>query len=253
MIGVFDLVGTLCSGWLTDRYDPRWLLSWYYGLRGLSLLALPFVIGSQGAGLVAFVVFYGLDWVATVPPTVALTADTFGRAHVGVVFGWIFAAHQLGAGVAALARRRRRNRASATTRRPSSARRCSRSSPRSSRRASPARRGARSRRRRTQRLCYFNTSVVYADADSRLRPHPDEHLSDVRAGEQPDERLRRSIDAVDDRLAVADRPVRDDWPDLGEERLVPLRWSETMNPSIRRRLVTSMKRFRGPGSALVAL
>ena len=60
------------------------------------------MIESQGAGLLAFVVFYGLDWVATVPPTVALTADTFGRAHVGVVFGWIFAAHQLGAGVAAL-------------------------------------------------------------------------------------------------------------------------------------------------------
>ena len=102
-IGVFDLIGTLCSGWLTDRYDPRVLLAWYYGLRGLSLLALPVVIESQGAGLVAFVVFYGLDWVATVPPTVALTADTFGRARVGVVFGWIFAAHQLGAGVAALA------------------------------------------------------------------------------------------------------------------------------------------------------
>ena len=74
VIGVFDLVGTLCSGWLTDRYDPRWLLFWYYGLRGLSLLALPFVIGSTNLGLIAFVVFYGLDWVATVPPTVALTA-----------------------------------------------------------------------------------------------------------------------------------------------------------------------------------
>jgi predicted MFS family arabinose efflux permease len=102
-IGIFDLVGTLCSGWLTDRYDPRVLLAWYYGLRGLSLLALPVVIDAKGAGLLAFVVFYGLDWVATVPPTVALTADTFGRAHVGVVFGWIFAAHQLGAGIAALA------------------------------------------------------------------------------------------------------------------------------------------------------
>jgi MFS family permease len=101
MIGVFDLVGTLCSGWLTDRYDPRKLLFWYYGLRGLSLLALPVVIESQGAGLVVFVVFYGLDWVATVPPTVALTADTFGRPRVGVVFGWIFASHQLGAGAAA--------------------------------------------------------------------------------------------------------------------------------------------------------
>ena len=101
MIGVFDLVGTLCSGWLTDRYDPRWLLFWYYGLRGLSLLVLPFVIGSSNLGLVAFVVFYGLDWVATVPPTVAITAKAFGREHVGVVFGWIFGAHQLGAAVAA--------------------------------------------------------------------------------------------------------------------------------------------------------
>jgi sugar phosphate permease len=100
-IGVFDLVGTLCSGWLTDRYDPRWLLFWYYGLRGLSLLALPFVLGSTHLGLIAFVVFYGLDWVATVPPTVSLTASTFGRERVGVVFGWIFGAHQLGAAAAA--------------------------------------------------------------------------------------------------------------------------------------------------------
>ena len=101
VIGVFDLVGTLCSGWLTDRYDARWLLFWYYGFRGLSLLALPFVIGSTHLGLIAFLVFYGLDWVATVPPTVALTAAAFGRERVGVVFGWIFGAHQLGAAVAA--------------------------------------------------------------------------------------------------------------------------------------------------------
>ncbi len=101
VIGVFDLVGTLCSGWLTDRYDPRWLLFWYYALRGLSLLALPFVIGSSNLGLIAFVVFYGLDWVATVPPTVAITAQIFGRERVGVVFGWIFGAHQLGAAAAA--------------------------------------------------------------------------------------------------------------------------------------------------------
>jgi sugar phosphate permease len=101
LIGVFDLVGTLCSGWLTDRYDPRKLLCAYYGLRGLSLLALPLVLDGRGAGLIAFVVFYGLDWVATVPPTVALTADTFGRERVGIVFAWIFASHQLGGGVAA--------------------------------------------------------------------------------------------------------------------------------------------------------
>jgi sugar phosphate permease len=101
VIGVFDLVGTLGSGWLTDRVDPRRLLFWYYGLRGLSLLALPFVIGSSNLGLIAFVVFYGLDWVATVPPTVAITAHAFGRARVGVVFGWVFGAHQLGAALAA--------------------------------------------------------------------------------------------------------------------------------------------------------
>ena len=101
VIGVFDLIGTLCSGWLTDRYDPRWLLFWYYGLRGLSLLALPFVIGSSNLGLIVFVVFYGLDWVATVPPTVAITAQVFGRERVGIVFGWIFGAHQLGAAAAA--------------------------------------------------------------------------------------------------------------------------------------------------------
>jgi len=100
-IGVFDLVGTLCPGWLTDRYDPRLLLAWYYGLRGLSLLALPYAFGAPRFGLILFVVFYGLDWVATVPPTVALTAEIFGREAVGIVFGWIFAAHMAGAAVAA--------------------------------------------------------------------------------------------------------------------------------------------------------
>jgi MFS family permease len=103
LIGVFDLVGTLCSGWLTDRYDPRLLLAWYYGLRGLSLLALPYAFDSPHFGLLLFVVFYGLDWVATVPPTVALTAELFGRESVGIVFGWIFAAHMAGAAVAAWA------------------------------------------------------------------------------------------------------------------------------------------------------
>lgn len=101
VIGVFDIVGTTLSGWLTDRYDSRWLLFWYYGLRGLSLIALPFAFDSPRVALIAFAVFYGLDWVATVPPTVALTAQTFGRENVGIMFGWIFAAHQIGAGVAA--------------------------------------------------------------------------------------------------------------------------------------------------------
>jgi sugar phosphate permease len=102
LMGVFDVIGTTVSGWLTDRMDPRYLLVWYYALRGLAVIALPYAFGSTWA-LVAFAVFYGLDWVATVPPTVALAADTFGRARVGVVFGWIFAAHQLGAAFAAWA------------------------------------------------------------------------------------------------------------------------------------------------------
>src|SRR5438477_4305605 len=100
-IGLFDVAGTMISGWLTDRLDSRWLLFWYYGLRGLSLLFLPFAFGIQYFGLLLFIVFYGLDWVATVPPTVALTADTFGRRNLGVVYGWVFASHQMGAAAAA--------------------------------------------------------------------------------------------------------------------------------------------------------
>ncbi len=100
MMGAFDIVGTILSGWLSDRFDNRWLLFWYYGLRGLSLLYLPsssFTI----YGLSLFALFYGLDWIATVPPTVKLAASTFGRAKAGLMFGWIFAAHQVGAAVAA--------------------------------------------------------------------------------------------------------------------------------------------------------
>jgi predicted MFS family arabinose efflux permease len=103
VIGAFDIVGATASGWLTDRWDPRALLFSFYALRGLSLFFLPFVLGASDAGLVAFVVVFGLDWVATVPPTVALTVETFGRERAGVVFGWIFAAHQLGAAAAAWA------------------------------------------------------------------------------------------------------------------------------------------------------
>src|SRR3954452_2650243 len=99
-IGAFDLVGTVLSGWLSDRYDNRWLLFWYYGLRGLSLLFLPFTDFSF-YGLSLFAMFYGLDWIATVPPTVRLTAQRFGPERANLVFGWIFAGHQLGAGVAA--------------------------------------------------------------------------------------------------------------------------------------------------------
>lgn len=99
-MGIFDFVGTIVSGWLSDRYDNRWLLFWYYGLRGLSLLFLPFTDFSF-YGLSVFAVFYGLDWIATVPPTVRLTAQRFGAERANLVFGWIFAGHQLGAGVAA--------------------------------------------------------------------------------------------------------------------------------------------------------
>jgi MFS family permease len=101
LIGGFDIVGTVASGWLTDRYDSRVLLSWYYGMRGLSLIALPFLLSGPHGVLLAFAIVYGLDWVSTVPPTATLTADTFGRHRVGVLFGWIFAAHQLGAAFAA--------------------------------------------------------------------------------------------------------------------------------------------------------
>ncbi|MYM30484.1 MFS transporter [Duganella sp. CY15W] len=100
MMGAFDLVGTIGSGWLSDRYDNRKLLLMYYGLRGLSLLWLPYSEFTL-YGLSTFAMFYGLDWIATVPPTVRLTAATFGKEKAGMVFGWIFAAHQLGAAVAA--------------------------------------------------------------------------------------------------------------------------------------------------------
>jgi MFS family permease len=100
MMGFFDFFGTIGSGWLSDRFDPRWLLFWYYGLRGLSLLYLPFT-DFTFYGLSLFAVFYGLDWIATVPPTVKLTADRFGRERAGIVFGWIFAGHQIGAASAA--------------------------------------------------------------------------------------------------------------------------------------------------------
>ncbi len=100
MIGAFDFIGTIGSGWLSDRFDNRWLLFWYYGLRGLSLLYLPFTAFTI-YGLSLFAMFYGLDWIATVPPTVKLTADRFGRERAGMVFGWIFAGHQIGAALAA--------------------------------------------------------------------------------------------------------------------------------------------------------
>jgi predicted MFS family arabinose efflux permease len=98
LMGLFNFVGTIGSGYLTDRYDPRRLLMTYYGFRGLSLLLLPFV--HDVGGLSVFAILFGLDYIATVPPTVALVADTFGRRNVGVVYGWVFAAHQIGAALA---------------------------------------------------------------------------------------------------------------------------------------------------------
>ena len=102
VMGVFDLFGTTFSGWLTDRFNSRYLLFWYYALRGLSLLFLPYSLAHPASWLSFFAVFYGLDWVATVPPTVRLTANTFGKENVGVVYGWMGASHQLGASLAAL-------------------------------------------------------------------------------------------------------------------------------------------------------
>lgn len=100
MMGAFDFVGTILSGWLSDRYDSRKLLFWYYALRGLSLFWLPHSTFTL-YGLSIFAMFYGLDWIATVPPTVKLAANAFGRERAPMVFGWIFAAHQIGAAVAA--------------------------------------------------------------------------------------------------------------------------------------------------------
>ena len=102
LIGVFDIIGTVASGWLTDRVDSRYLLCGYYFFRGLSLLIVPWLLGPHvQPSLFLFILFYGLDWVATVPPTVALCRQHFGIEKASVVFGWVFAAHMVGAGVAA--------------------------------------------------------------------------------------------------------------------------------------------------------
>ena len=101
VMGFFNFIGTIASGWLTDRVDPRRLLLVYYGFRGVSLLFLPFV--HDTVSIAAFAVLFGLDYIATVPPTVALVADRFGRQNVGIVYGWIFAAHMVGAAIAAWA------------------------------------------------------------------------------------------------------------------------------------------------------
>jgi predicted MFS family arabinose efflux permease len=101
-MGVLDLIGTTLSGWMSDRFNNRVLLFWYYGLRGLALIYLPYAFGFSYFGLPIFGLFYGLDWVATVPPTVRLTNDVFGKQDAPIVFGWVVAGHQLGAAFAAL-------------------------------------------------------------------------------------------------------------------------------------------------------
>jgi sugar phosphate permease len=102
-MGVFDLIGTTASGWLSDRCSNRSLLAWYYGLRGLSLIYLPFAFDISFYGLSLFAIFYGLDWIATVPPTVRLATRAFGAERCPIMFGWIAAAHQLGAALVAFA------------------------------------------------------------------------------------------------------------------------------------------------------
>jgi predicted MFS family arabinose efflux permease len=99
VMGFFNFIGTVASGWLTDRWDPRKLLLIYYSFRGVSLLFLPVV--HDTLSIAAFAVLFGLDYIATVPPTVALVADRFGSRNVGIVYGWVFAAHMIGAAIAA--------------------------------------------------------------------------------------------------------------------------------------------------------
>ena len=102
-MGVFDIVGTIASGWLTDRFNPRVLLLLYYAFRGVGLLCLPWLLSdSVHPSMLLFIIIYGLDWVATVPPTVALCREIFGDRST-IVFGWVFASHQVGAAIAATA------------------------------------------------------------------------------------------------------------------------------------------------------
>jgi sugar phosphate permease len=103
LMGLCDLVGTTAAGWMSDRWDSRWLLAAYYGLRGLSLLFLPYALAGAAPSLVLFAVWYGLDWIATVPPTLRLANEAFGRTRAPIVFGWIAGGHQLGAASIALA------------------------------------------------------------------------------------------------------------------------------------------------------
>jgi predicted MFS family arabinose efflux permease len=102
VIGIFDIAGTIASGWLSDKVNPKVLLGVYYGLRGLSLMVLPGLFAATTEpSMLIFIVFYGLDWVATVPPTVALCRRIYG-ADGAIVFGWVFGSHQIGAAFAAV-------------------------------------------------------------------------------------------------------------------------------------------------------
>ena len=104
VVGIFDIIGTIGSGWLTDRFNPRYLLAIYYGLRGIALIALPIILGPHvEPPLVVVMILFGLDWVATVPPTVTLCREAFGVEKGAIVFGWVFAAHMIGAAAAAAA------------------------------------------------------------------------------------------------------------------------------------------------------
>ena len=103
LVGIFDIVGTIVSGALTDKINPRILLAGYYFFRGIGLLVLPWLLADTvQVSMLLFIIIYGLDWVATVPPTVALCREAFGSAGI-IVFGWVFAAHQIGAAIAAAA------------------------------------------------------------------------------------------------------------------------------------------------------
>jgi sugar phosphate permease len=102
-MGVCNVIGTLASGWLTDRFDSRWLLFWYYGFRGVSLFFLPYAFDLSFWGLPVFGLLYGFDWITTVPPTVRLASSIFGLQRAGIVYGWIMVMHQLGAAVFAYA------------------------------------------------------------------------------------------------------------------------------------------------------
>jgi MFS family permease len=102
LMGICDLVGTTAAGWMSDRWDSRYLLAAYYGLRGMSLIFLPVALAGAEPALVTFAVWYGLDWIATVPPTLRLANEAFGRTRAPIIFGWISGNHQLGAAAVAL-------------------------------------------------------------------------------------------------------------------------------------------------------